>query len=273
MKFLIDQLHFLGMNEREVRVFTALATFGQMNMTKLASRAALPRTTVDAIVRRFVEKDLISQVRVKKHYEYRVDLRQVADRLTWIEKRLREPDTAHSREKASLTNMQDAVEGDTFRSTINDESIVNYEKTPDKIIESIFAKKIGDRIRALVARGSTVEDTLQRIIEYTTHACVYKAKLELLVCVHVAEALREREEQFPMLSVPDSIILHIVPSAYCTARADTLVFPEIALVRGVYTKDVLGVEEPRVVEAMQHLLTMACETGWSAHLSSWLERV
>lgn len=77
MQFVIDQLGLLGLNAREIRTFTTLATFGQMKVTVIARRANLPRTTVDAIVRRLEEQGVIESTFVKKHTEWRVDLEKV----------------------------------------------------------------------------------------------------------------------------------------------------------------------------------------------------
>jgi DNA-binding Lrp family transcriptional regulator len=77
MQFVIDQLGLLGLNAREIRTFTTLATFGQMKVTIIARRANLPRTTVDAIVRRLEGQGVIESVLVKRHVEWRVDLEKV----------------------------------------------------------------------------------------------------------------------------------------------------------------------------------------------------
>lgn len=88
MEFVTDQLKLIGLNEREIRVFTALATFGRMNMTKLAGRSQVARTTADAIIRRLLEQGVVKRQEVGKHYEYTVDLEDVAQRLDALEDKL-----------------------------------------------------------------------------------------------------------------------------------------------------------------------------------------
>lgn len=85
MQFIVDQLTLLGLNAREIRTFTTIATFGQMKTTMVARRANLSRTTVDAIVRRLEKQGIVESVVVTKHTEWRVDLERVSMLLNLLE--------------------------------------------------------------------------------------------------------------------------------------------------------------------------------------------
>lgn len=88
MQFVIDQLGLLGLNAREIRTFTTLATFGQMKVTIIARRANLPRTTVDAIVRRLEAQGVTESILVNRHTEWRVDLERVGVLLNLLKQKM-----------------------------------------------------------------------------------------------------------------------------------------------------------------------------------------
>lgn len=84
MELFAKNLETLGLKPREIRVYTTLCVFGSLTITKLAGRAALPRTTVDSIVRRLEAREFVSKARVKGHYEW------LAEDLTTIHARANE---------------------------------------------------------------------------------------------------------------------------------------------------------------------------------------
>jgi len=252
MDFLVDKLRFLGLNEREVKVFTTISAFGRMKMTKIAARSGLPRTTVDAVVRRLVGQGLIHQEEVGKHFEYTVELNRVADTLDWLENRLRP---------------RKGIEKDA----INDENIVINDKTCS--IESSFQERSGDRTRILIARiPDGLDDALQRIREYVSYAAATGTKLEMLACSHVADAVQKRGVGSSTWNDPNLIRLNVVPAAYCAFHADTIIFPDRVLIRDIYEGTVQGIRGDAVVETMKHLLAIASETGWSVNLSTWVSQ-
>jgi len=257
----MDKLSFLGLNEREIRVFTALSTFGRMKMTKIAARAGVPRTTVDAIVRRLIEQGLVKKEKVRNHFEYAVVLNEVADTLDWIEKRLRT-----KREKGTEPKILEQSRN------INDENIV--EKDSNIALCSIpnaFNERSGDRTRVLLARRpDDIHDALMRVKEYVTLAAQTNTKLEILACSFVADSVKEQGIQGVSWDDPNLIRLNIVPASYCRAESDVLIFPDRVIVRDILGAHREEVQEPHTVEAMKHLLDIACEAGWSVNLSSWL---
>jgi predicted transcriptional regulator len=260
MDFLVDKLRFLGLNEREVRVFTSLSTFGRMKMTKIASRAGVPRTTVDAIIRRLVEQGLVTQERIASHYEYSVDLDKVADTLDWIEKRLR---------------IKDQGPGEIISDNIIDENIVIKDsKTHICTIETAFKERSGDRLRVLLARTPEgLEDALHRLTEYVRRAATTDTRMEILLCSQVADAIRSRGVQDVSWSDPNLIRLNVVPGSYCRTESDIFIFPDRVLLHNIRNDDIQCEWDVNVVEAMKHLLDIACETGWSVNLSAWLNNV
>lgn len=68
MDIFLKNLESLGLNQREITVYTTLTVFGKLSITKLAGRSRLPRTTVDAIVRRLAERGFVKKVRVGKRF-------------------------------------------------------------------------------------------------------------------------------------------------------------------------------------------------------------
>lgn len=109
MQFVIDQLKLLGLNEREIKIFTTLVAFGQMGMSNIARKANLPRTTVDAAVKRLVEQGLIEVFHVKRHKEYAVDLTKVTKKLTELNLNL-DPKHALASSEVTRETSHDAIE-------------------------------------------------------------------------------------------------------------------------------------------------------------------
>jgi predicted DNA-binding transcriptional regulator len=263
MTFLIEKLKFLGLNDREVRVFTALATFGQMNMTDTASRSGLPRTTVDAIVRRLMNQGLVMDVQVGGHSEYFVSAEELADTLDWIEKRFR-PNTG-----AFFNEYQN--DEPTFQ-TENDEKIVIDKEYLDDIKN--FAKKYdGDRVQMLLARGhGDMNACIDRFIKYAEIAITHNFKFEVMLASTIADAIVERRENIPLPEKSEYIRLNVVPARYSDATHDMFVFRDALYVLHVNSGERDSIVHKTVVETGKHLIEIASETGWSVDLKTWVNR-
>lgn len=266
MGFLIEKLDFLGLNSREVRVFTALATFGRMNMTKVASRSGLSRTTVDAIVRRLLKQGVISKERVRGHYEYFVNTEEVANTLDWIEKRFR-PNTNVSSELSG----EKKEEGNNDAIKNIDENIVKETKNVS-IYEDISKEYKGDRVRILFSRGyKDIEDCIERFIEYVQVSLSYNFKLEVLLSASIADALIGRDD-IPTPSRDDSVRLNVVPTVYSTGMHDMFIFRDRLILINTQEGKREHITHETIVETSKHLIEIACETGWSVDLVAWLNR-
>lgn len=250
MSFLIDRLQFLGLNEREIRVFTSLATFGRMNMTKLASRSSLPRTTVDAIVRRLQKQGLVSQERVRGHYEYFVNADDIANSLDWMEKRFRT---------------------DTKEGHKSDENIVKETKKLE-IPKDITSKYAGDRVKVLLSRGyEDMEECVRRFVKYLKVSIENNYKLEVLLSASIADALMGRKD-IPLPPSGEAVRLNVVPTLYSTGMHDMFIFRDSVLLVNTNSKMQEHIEHMTVVDMSRHLIEIACETGWSVDLIAWLNK-
>lgn len=266
MSFLIEKLRFLGLNDREIRVFTAFATFGKMHMSKAASRAGLPRTTVDAIVRRLLEQGLVSKERVGGHYEYFVNSGDVADTLDWIEKRFRPNTGAFFNEY----DEQEEVEGSGLKKS--DENIVTVAKNIE-ILRSLSKQYSGDRVRLLFSKSNEgVTDCAKRLARYLNISLELSLLLEVMIPAHIADALLY-ESEFPVPTRADAVRLNIVPTLYSTALHDMFVFRDSVFLVTVHTGSVEQVTHPTVVDLSKHLVDMASEVGWSVDLVAWLNKI
>lgn len=68
MEDYLENLKLIGLKPREIKVMTTLHIFGQLSVTQLGGRAKLPRTTVDAVLRRLHERGLVRRVpKGKRH--------------------------------------------------------------------------------------------------------------------------------------------------------------------------------------------------------------
>ena len=264
MTFLIEKLKFLGLNDNEVRVFTTLATFGQMNMTDTASRSGLPRTTVDAIVRRLIEQGLLISKQVDGHNEYFVSAEELADTLDWIEKRFR-PNTG------AFYNEYDDNEKEK-KENKNDEKIVIDQKTLDEI--KVFADAYkGDRVKMLLARGHTDMDVcIDRFIAYVETAIAHTFKFEVMLASTIADAILERREEIPLPEKSRYIRLNVVPARYSDATHDMFIFRNALYLLHADSGVRESIIHPTVVETSKHLIEIASETGWSVDLTTWVHR-
>lgn len=269
MTIVIEKLRFLGLNDREIRVFTTLSAFGRMNMTKIASRSQLPRTTVDAIVRRLVAQGLVQCEQVRGHQEYLVDTNSVADTLEWIEKRFRGGSADTNTEPTTVpTGASAAVE--TLRSPLN-QKVVSYTRdTFDRA--TAFEKYRGDRVKLLFSVGQdTNEEMLARFSGYVRDSIRYAFKLEILTSSDIADALLGYEG-IPIPNRSGDVRLNVVPASYSTGAHDLFIFRDSALLFNAYTHVVDHIEEKAIVDLSRHLLEIACETGWSVDLTTWLNK-
>lgn len=265
MTVIVDRLKFLGLNDREVRVFTALATFGRMNMTKTASRSGLPRTTVDAIVRRLVSQGLVSKEKVRGHYEYFINSDEVANTLDWIEKRFR-PHTGafFDPEDTDLSEQAGKEEN------IDEKNVIVKENTEE--LKQYAEKYKGDRIKLLFSRGrENMDACVQRFVRYLKIAFTNEYKLEVSLSASIADALTEHPE-VPVPPRGEMVRLNVVPTVYSDSVNDMFIFRDSIYLIHNDTGDELIVVQPSVVEMSRHLMDIACETGWSVDFKTWMNK-
>lgn len=250
MDFIVDQLKFLGLNDREIKVFTTVSTFGRMNMTKISSHSGLPRTTVDAIVRRLIEQGLFVQEKVKGHNEYSVHSDDVADKLGWIEQRIRPNRKAVTSEEKVLCAY--------------DESLLREE----------MKLHVGDRVRLMFSRnGDSVPVCIGRLNQYIEYATEHKIKLEILLGSQIADGMYKKGLN---ISTPENIgfvQLNIVPASYGVAETDMFVFRDVVFIVHVKSGRIERITNTSIIELSKHLIGVACETGWNINLPAWLSRV
>lgn len=68
-----ENLHILGLRKKEIAVYTTLSVFGTLNVTKIAQRAKVSRTTAGPILKRLKEKGLVREVRIGGHNEWKAN--------------------------------------------------------------------------------------------------------------------------------------------------------------------------------------------------------
>ena len=252
MNFVIEQLSLLGLNGREVRVFTTLSTFGRMNMTLLASRAGLARTTVDAIVHRLVKQGLVFQEKIAGHFEYKVELAEVSNKLNSLHQKLSPSQYAQN---FAEKNVKQAHRGS---------SETGWS------IPSVFEFHRSERVRILIGQGAEGDKrATRRLCGYVGYAVRCESKLEVLVSRHIANLLHSGAVAIPSIPSADLVRLNVVPNSYSTTHADMLVFRDSAMVIDLLKGAIEDISSPNAVEALKHLLDIACETGWSVDLSAW----
>jgi predicted DNA-binding transcriptional regulator len=236
MNFVIDQLTLLGLNGREVRVFTTLTTFGRMNMTLLAARAGLPRTTVDAVVRRLIRQGLIFSTPVNKHTEYYVELETVTQTLDSLS------------EKMQPTKKSDENIGTS---------------TVDMSTESLShaCKQFAGNRTILIGRSEITAHDIQKYIQLATdHNCL----LTVFAPKHPLEQLmykKTREQGMRGL-------LFCVPALHCTQHIDIFTCHTNALFINPHTNTFEATDSKRTIEAVFAYARVLQETGWCIYTST-----
>lgn len=217
-------------------------------MTKIASRSQLPRTTVDAIVRRLLKQGLITREKIRGHVEYEMKPEEVADKLDWIEQRLR-PQAENA---------------------TNDENIVISEKYMDAVRKEMKMHE-GERVKLMFSHnGDDRKESVSRLISYIGFAVEDKCKFEVLLSTTIADNLRDREVEVTLPRDANAVRLNVVPASYGSTDFDMLIFRDCILLVNPTKKTAELVRHTTVVEMSKHLLGVACETGWSINLTAWL---
>jgi predicted DNA-binding transcriptional regulator len=260
MQFLTDQLQFLGLKENEIRVFTALATFGQMNVAGIARKSGVVRSTVVGLLPRMCEQGIVEQVIIGKHYEYTVNLENVANRLDWLERRLREK---------RIDDSTTIEEGEGVENAMPQNNTA--EQGGNANIPEVFAHHAGTRMQMLVARddAETLEHTLVRAEEYLAHITTHNLHAVLITCPTIAEYLQTSLHTDALPEEPHRVRLHVVPPAHCATQYDIIAFHDTVLLRNIHNHTMHAVTQHDAVEAYNHLLRIARGVGWSVSVKEW----
>lgn len=279
MTFLVDQLRFLGLSNKEVRVFTALSTFGRMNVSKTAKRAGLPRTTVDYILKGLTEQGVVLKERVGGHFEYSVQLEKVADTLDSIEKRLR-PGCAPEERR---------VESETDAGAAHDQGMVPAlpQSEPDpqlvdgplthemlhEVAEHEFAVHEGERVTMLTAQLVSSEKRMERFEHCLVHARQAGVKLEMLTTTEVAGHLSQYTAEILALLTAYDLRMNFLPPSFCIEQTDVVAFRDVVLIVDHHAEAIERITGMREVALIKHLLHVAREAGWGMDMKTWLEGV
>ncbi len=253
MNFVVDQLAFLGLNEREVRVFTALCTFGRSNMTTLASRSGLPRTTVDAIVRRMVRQGIIEQVQVKGHYEYEVILNEISGKLESLRRKLEPGEDA----------------GQPVRRS-NDEKAVNNDLERGPSLRSMFLDHHGERATICISEDP---DNARRVLSLTTLIRLSREadlRCDILLTADLAHALLPVHSDMRDALSGYDVRLNLLPASFSVPNNDICVFRDVIILLGKGHTESKVIDDVDAVDAIDRLLFIARESGWGMDARTWL---
>ena len=271
MEFLVDQLKFLGLSDKEVRVFTALSTFGKMNMTKIAKRAGLARTTVDAIVRRLVEQGLVDQERVGGHQEYSVTAQKVADKLDWIERRFRpcgnaDEDGVGPVEDTPIVSAENLVVEPRV-------AHVDTHEAMHEMVERAYVEHANERVTMLLSALVTPEKRMHRLEHCLEYARASNIKLEILTTTDVSKDLSQYAKELLAKLMAYDLRVNFLPPSFFIEYTDLIAFRDLVIVIDHHTDVAERVEGERAVLVINHLMRVAREAGWGMDMKMWLEGV
>lgn len=277
MTFLVDQLRFLGLSDKEVRVFTALSTFGRMNVSKTAKRAGLPRTTVDYILKGLSEQGVVLQERVGGHFEYSVQLEKVADTLDSIERRLRPgcvPGERAVGEPYSKGGAKDAA-SPSLNTETNPQLVDGFANHDmlHEVAEYEFSSHEGERVIMLTAQLVSSQKRMERFEHCLVRARQAHIKLEMLTTTEVAANLSEYATEILALLTAYDLRLNFLPRSFCIEQTDVVAFRDVVLIVDHHADVIERIAGMREVALIQHLLHVAREAGWGMDMKMWLEGV
>jgi hypothetical protein len=216
-------------------------------MTKISSYSGLPRTTVDAIVRRLVSQGLLTEVRVGKRREYAVSHEDVAQNLLRLH------------EKLSPKQGPPVEQGGDM--------VLARERLHVLLLE-YFYHYAGERVRVLVSQSREEVGVVHNLEHYVLQAADYSLQAEFLLSRRVATQARG-SSTLNTVEAPGTY-LNLVPDSFCTHYSDLLLFRDRALLINLLSGEVSQVSEEQTVATLRHLFSVASEVGWSVDLQSWM---
>jgi predicted DNA-binding transcriptional regulator len=262
MGFLFDQMRLLGLNDREVRVFTTLSTLGRMKMSKISSSSGISRTTVDAVVRRLVTQGLISKVRIGGHYEYVVTLDEVAERLRLLGHKLRpETEVQHTPQNGVVKKIHRKVEAPSNHEGVHAD------------IEKIFVSHAGDRATLLLSTATSDNERKSRFEHCINYARASHIILTVLTTTDVSKSLSHYAQEILALLTAYDVQIVFLPPSFCFEHIDVLSFRDIVLTLNQTTNELETTDEVHTVLVINHLLRVAKEVGWHIDMRIWLENM
>jgi predicted transcriptional regulator len=275
MEFVVDQLRVLGLSDKEVRVFTALSTFGRMNITDTAKKSGLPRTTVDAMMRRLVEQGLVSRERVGGHYEYVVKLDEVAEKLDWV-KRCLQGNTCDVPAREGGAPNRASEQGASLVGVVN--GVANAERIDvhegmHALLEKTFTAHKGDRALMLCSALITEKKRMERFEHCLSHAKNAELHMEILMTTDISEQLSQYAKELLVHLTAYDLRLNFLPASFCIEHTDLLAFRDVVVVVDHHAELTVRIESQRVVDIINHLLRVAREVGWGMDMKMWLEGV
>lgn len=253
MNFVVDQLAFLGLNEREVRVFTTLCTFGRSNMTTLAARAGLPRTTVDAIVRRMVRQGIVHQIRVKGHVEYEVIVDEISDSLDSLKRKLGARNVAD----------EPAQQIDDEKNDKN-----SLERGPS--LRSMFLKHQSERATLSISDDPDRTRRIRSLTKLMSLSREADLRCDILLTADLAHALLPVDPIMRDVLHAYDVRLNLLPSSFSMPNNDICSFrDETVLLTTGHTQSKV-IDDQDAVDAIDRLLFIARESGWGMDARTWL---
>lgn len=277
MTFLVDQLRFLGLSDKEVRVFTALSTFGRMTVSKTAKRAGLPRTTVDYILKGLTEQGVVLKERVGGHVEYSVQLEAVADTLDSIEKRLRPGCApANAGEQEILIEVARPASVTPPVQNLPNSQLIEGAPTHEmlhEVAEYEFSVHAGERVIMLTAQLVSSQKRMERFEHCLVRARQAHIKLEMLTTTEVAGHLSEYATDILALLTAYDLRLNFLPPSFCIEQTDVVAFRDVVLIVDHHADVIERITGLREVALIKHLLHVAREAGWGMDMKMWLEGV
>jgi predicted transcriptional regulator len=249
MDFLTDSLALLGLRKKEIRVFMALYTHGELSMSRIARKSNLPRSTAVSIVERLLSQGIIQErkggdEKGEKRSVYFLDLIILAKKIEHLTQKLYKG--IH---------------------TLSAEKKLEEEKEQGKTYFPIIERHKGERVQILLSQSGECgrEKAQERGFSYIKKCQKEGVKGVCITCPITADAL-EKKMREEVSNQKEFLRIHRVPFTYCTASYDVIVFHNEALLISLYTSEILYENTEGVVDILQHLLRITRAIGWSVRV-------
>lgn len=249
--FVTNQLNLLGLNEREIRVFTALSTFGRMGMTQIAGRSGVSRTTVDYIVRSLIAQGIVSREKVGKHWEYSVVLADVAEKLHELQEKL-----GHNRATGSVEKI-----------------VSSSDPNLQSAVVDAFNCHGGERVSVLLGSLATETHRVATIVHLLHTAHNNMSKLSILATRDVTKVFECHSRVLRDLYNEKLLVLSVLPSSFGVQGMDTISFRDEVLVVDYVKQGLERITGESAAGVVRHLLFIAHEAGWQIDLEPYLNNL
>jgi DNA-binding MarR family transcriptional regulator len=272
MEFVINQLKLLDLNDREIKVFVSLITFGQMNMSDLSRKANLSRSTVQAVVGRLSEQGIVEARQVRKHKEYLVNTRQVTRKLSDLTLNL-SPDRklevlGSVSQGGSQADLTDSCAGIHVLNGMHEVYSMYQELLECAKIDRIYA------IQGYESAKRALHETPRNFL-FEVHR-VQKRKEHVLEGI-VSESILSLFDSCDIPTLESHMgrltVVYVVSEEFLLSDMDIVISNKFTALYSFENENGVKITDQNIVRGMKDVYTLLAQSGEKIDLNAYIKRV